>query len=234
MLRVENVDAHYGRMKALDGIAIRVKDAEIVTIIGANGAGKTTTLRTIFGLLHPTRGSILFRGELIEKEPYYQRARRGISFVPEGGRIFSKLTVLENLEMGAFTRNEPNEIKEDVETVFSMFPILKERQRSFAGTLSGGERQMLALGRCLMLRPTLALLDEPSLGLGPLVINEVYEKIREIRNNRVTILLVEQNAKKALQTADRGYVYAEGRVIMSDTCSNLSNNEHVKKIFLGE
>jgi len=234
MLQLKNVDAHYGRMKALDGITIGVENAEIVTIIGANGAGKTTTLRTIFGLLHPTRGSVLFRGEPIEKEPYYQRARRGISLVPEGGRIFSKLTVLENLEMGAFARNDSHEIQKDVEMVFAMFPILRERQKSVAGTLSGGERQMLALGRCLMLRPTLALLDEPSLGLGPLVINEVYEKIKEIRRNGVTILLVEQNAKKALQTADRGYVYAEGRIILSDNCSNLSNNEHVKKIFMGE
>jgi len=234
MLQLENIEAHYGRMKALEGITIGVKESEIVTIIGGNGAGKTTTLRTIFGLLRPTRGTISFRGERIENEPFYQRARRGISLVPEGGRIFSKLTVLENLEMGAFTRNESVEIQKDIDMVFKMFPVLKERQGSIAGTLSGGERQMLALGRCLMLRPTLALLDEPSLGLGPLVINEVYEKIKEIRRHGVTILLVEQNAKKALQTADRGYVYSEGKVILSDSCSNLCRNEHVKKIFLGE
>ncbi len=234
MLRLENIDAYYGRMKALEGVTIRVEESEIVTIIGANGAGKTTTLRTIFGLLRPARGSVLFRGEAIEKEPFYERARRGISLVPEGGRIFSKLTVLENLEMGAFIRNEVTEIQNDIEMVYHMFPILGERRESIAGTLSGGERQMLALGRCLMLRPILALLDEPSLGLGPLVINEVYEKIRNIRKSGVTILVVEQNAKKALQTADRGYVYQEGKIILSDSCSNLYNNEHVKKIFLGE
>jgi branched-chain amino acid transport system ATP-binding protein len=234
MLQLENIEAHYGRIKAIEGITIGVKESEIVTIIGANGAGKTTTLRTIFGLLKPTRGSIFFRGEHIEKEPFYERARRRISFVPEGGRIFSKLTVLENLEMGAFIRNEEGETRKDIKMVFSMFPVLMERQKSVAGTLSGGERQMLALGRCLMLRPTLALLDEPSLGLGPLVINEVYEKIKEIRRNHVTILLVEQNAKKALQAADRGYVYSEGKIILSDSCPNLYRDEHVKKIFLGE
>jgi len=234
LLRLENVEAHYARMKALEGITLDVRESEIVTIIGANGAGKTTTLRTIFGLLRPTQGSVIFRGESIEKEPLHQRARRGISFVPEGGRIFSKLTVFENLEMGAFIRKESTEIQKDIEVVFDMFPLLRERGKRIAGTLSGGERQMLALGRCLMLRPTLALLDEPSLGLGPLIINEVYGKIEEIRRNRVTILLVEQNAKKALQVADRGYVYSEGRIILSDTCSQLTNNEHVKKIFLGE
>lgn len=234
MLRLEDVEVHYGRMKVLDRVTIRVEESEIVTIIGPNGAGKTSTLRTIFGLLRPTTGSVLFRGSPIEKEPYYQRAHRGISFVPEGGRIFSELTVLENLEMGAFIRKGAGEIKRDMEMVFDMFPILRERQKKSAGTLSGGERQMLALGRCLMLRPILALLDEPSLGLGPIVINEVYEKIKEIRENNVTILLVEQNARKALQMADRGYVFSEGRIILEGNCLELIKDQYIRKAFLGE
>ncbi len=234
MLQLKNIEAYYGKMRVLEGVTIHVEESEIVTIVGANGAGKTTTLRTIFGLVRPKQGSVLFQGEAIEKEPFYRRAMRRISFVPEGGRVFSELTVRENLEMGAFIRREPAEVREDMEIVFTMFPVLREREKSTAGTLSGGERQMLALGRCLMLRPILALLDEPSLGLGPMVLNEVYEKIGEIRRNGVTVLLVEQNAKKALQTADRGYVFSEGRIILDDTCSKLWENEHVRKAFLGE
>lgn len=233
-LQVQEIDSYYDGLKALDGISLDVGESEIVGIIGANGAGKTTTLRTIFGLLRPKKGSILFQGEHIEDEPAHQRARRGISFVPEGGRVFSKLSVLENLEMGAFVRKSQKDIREDVEMVCAMFPVLGERQGSLAGTLSGGERQMLAIGRCLMLRPTLLLLDEPSLGLGPLVIDEIYKKIEEIQRNRVTIVLVEQNARKALQIADRGYVYDIGKIVLEGTGGNLLNNEHVKKAFLGE
>ena len=234
ILILEDVEARYGRLKAIAGISLCVEESEIVAIIGPNGAGKTTTLRTIFGLLQPSRGSVLFQGEPIEKEPFHRRPHRGISFVPEGGRIFSDLTVLENLEMGAFIRREKAGIRDDIEMVFNMFPILRKRRAKSAGTLSGGERQMLALGRCLMLRPTLALLDEPSLGLGPIVINEVYEKIRKIQQNNVTILIVEQNARKVFQIADRGYVFSEGRIMIEDKCHELIQNEYVQKAFLGE
>ncbi len=234
MLQVQDIDSYYGGMKALDGISLHVKESEIVGIVGANGAGKTTTLRTIFGLLRPKKGEILFKGVRIENEPAHKRARRGISFVPEGGRVFSKLSIRENLEMGAFVRKSQREVDEDVEMVYTMFPVLRERQRSLAGTLSGGERQMLAIGRCLMLRPTLLLLDEPSLGLGPLVVDEIYRKIKEIQRKRVTLLLVEQNARKALQIADHGYVYDIGRIVLEGTGQNLLNDEHVRKTFLGE
>ncbi len=233
MLQVQEVDAYYGGMKALNGVSLHVEQSEIVTIIGPNGSGKTTTLRTIFGLLAPRRGSILFKGEHLEKEPAHLRAQRGISFVPEGGRVFSKLSVMENLELGAFCRKNKKETAGELQMVFSMFPILRERQKSLSGTLSGGERQMLAISRCLMLRPIFLLLDEPSLGLGPIVVDEIYKKIEEIRANQVTILLVEQNALKALQIADRGYVYTIGRIALEGSGSDLLTNEHVKKTFLG-
>jgi branched-chain amino acid transport system ATP-binding protein len=234
MLQVQEIDAYYGGMKALNGVSLHVEQSEIVTIIGPNGSGKTTTLRAIFGLLPPRKGSILFKGEHLEKEPAHLRAQRGISFVPEGGRVFSKLSVLENLELGAFSRRKKKEtLGGDLEMVFNMFPVLRDRQKSLSGTLSGGERQMLAISRCLMLRPIFLLLDEPSLGLGPIVIDEIYKKIEEIRSNQVTILLVEQNALKALQIADRGYVYTIGRIALEGSGSDLLNNEHVKKTFLG-
>jgi branched-chain amino acid transport system ATP-binding protein len=234
MLQVQEIDAYYGGMKALNGISLHVEESEIVAIIGPNGSGKTTTLRTIFGLLRPKRGTILFKGERLENDPPHLRAKRGMSFVPEGGRVFSKLTVLENLELGAFSRRGKKELGGELETVYTMFPILQERRKSLAGTLSGGERQMLAISRCLMLRPIFLLLDEPSLGLGPLVIDEIYKKIFEIRQNKVTILLVEQNALKALQIADRGYVYTIGRITLEGTGPQLLNNDHVRKTFLGE
>jgi branched-chain amino acid transport system ATP-binding protein len=233
MLQVREIDAYYGGMKALNGVSLHVKESEIVTIIGPNGSGKTTTLRTIFGLLQPKRGIILFKGEHLEKEPTHLRAKRGMSFVPEGGRVFSRLTVLENLELGGFSRKDRKELGGELEMVYTMFPFLRERRRSSAGTLSGGERQMLAISRCLMLRPTFLLLDEPSLGLGPLVVDEIYKKILEIRKNQVTILLVEQNALKALQIADRGYVYTIGGIALEGTGPELLHNEHVRKTFLG-
>lgn len=234
MLQVQEIEAYYGGMKALDGISLHVEESEIVTIIGPNGSGKTTTLRTIFGILPPRKGAILFEGTHLESEPIHLRAKKRISFVPEGGRVFSKLSVFENLELGAFSRKDRKEISGELEMVYRMFPILQDRRKSLAGTLSGGERQMLAIGRCLMLRPIFLLLDEPSLGLGPLVIDEIYRKILEIRENKVTILLVEQNAVKALQIADRGYVYTIGRIALEGTQSELLNNDHVKKTFLGE
>lgn len=233
MLEIKDVDVHYGKMKALHDIALHVGKSEIVAVIGSNGAGKSTTLKTIFGLLQPSKGTILFGGDPIHGEPVHQRARRRISYVPEGGRIFSELTVFENLELGAFTRKGGKDILEDVEMVFDMFPVLRQRMTKQAGTLSGGERQMLALGRSLMLRPLLVLLDEPSLGLGPIVINEVYSKIRRIRENGSTVLLVEQNARKALRTADRGYVYSEGKIVLQDKGPALLGNDYVRKAFLG-
>jgi branched-chain amino acid transport system ATP-binding protein len=233
MLQVLNIDAYYGRMMALKGISLHVKESEIVTIIGTNGSGKTTTLRTVFGLLTPKNGTILFKGERLEKEPAQYRAKRGISFVPEGGRVFSKLTVLENLELGAFSRKDKKEALNELGVIYSMFPILQQRQKSLAGTLSGGERQMLAISRSLMLRPTLMLMDEPSLGLAPLIINEIYRKIKEIREKGVTILLVEQNALKALQVADRGYVYRIGKIVLEGTGGELLNDDLVKNTILG-
>ena len=177
MLQVRDIDAYYGGLLALNGISLQVRESEIVTIIGPNGAGKTTTLRTLFGLLVPRKGTILFKGEHLENEPPHLRAKRGISFVPEGGRVFSKLSVLENLELGAFSRKDKKDAGSELAMVFSMFPILKNRQKSLAGTLSGGERQMLAISRCLMLRPIFLLMDEPSLGLAPLIVDEIYRKI---------------------------------------------------------
>jgi branched-chain amino acid transport system ATP-binding protein len=231
---MEAVHAYHGGLKALDGVSLQVAESEIVVIIGPNGCGKTTTLRTIFGLLQPRSGVITFNGEHLEREPAHLRARRGIAFVPEGGRVFTRLSVLENLEVGAFVRRDRPEVLRDLEMVYALFPILAERRRSLAGTLSGGERQMLALGRCLMLRPTLLLLDEPSLGLGPRVVDEIYGRILEIRRNKVTILLVEQNALKALQVADRGYVYTVGRVALAGSGRELLQNDHVRRTFLGE
>jgi len=234
MLQVLEIDGYYGGLKALDEISLHVKESEIVTIIGPNGSGKTTTLRAIIGLLRPRKGSILFKGDHLEGEPAHLRAKRGISFVPEGGRVFSKLSVLENLELGSFSRRDKKEIPGELEMVYSMFPFLRDRRKSLAGTLSGGERQMLAISRCLMLPPIFLLLDEPSLGLGPLVVDEIYRKILEIRMNKVTILLVEQNALRALRIADSGYVYTNGRIALQGTGSELLNNDHVKKTFLGE
>ena len=234
MLQVQEVETCYGEMKALTGVSLHVEESEIVTIIGPNGSGKTTTLRTIFGLLRPSKGAVLFKGEHLENEPPHLRASRGISFVPEGGRVFSKLSVVENLELGAFSRKDKKEVLGELEMVYTMFPILRDRRRSSAGTLSGGERQMLAISRCLMLRPIFLLLDEPSLGLGPIIVDEIYRKIQEIRESGVTILLVEQNAFKALQIADRGYVYTIGKIALEGTASDLMHNEYVRKTFLGE
>jgi branched-chain amino acid transport system ATP-binding protein len=233
MLKVQDVDAYYGRMMALAGISLHVKESEIVTIIGPNGSGKTTTLRTLFGLIIPKEGTILFKGEHLEKEPAQYRAKRGISFVPEGARVFSRLSVLENLELGAYSRKDKKEAMTELETIYTMFPIVQSRQKSRAGTLSGGERQMLAISRSLMLKPILLLMDEPSLGLGPIIVDEIYKKIQEIREKGVTILLVEQNALKALQIADRGYVYRMGKIVLEGTGGELLENEHVKKTFLG-
>lgn len=234
MLRVENIDVFYGKRKALNAISLAVNKSEIVTIIGSNGVGKTTTLKTICGLLKPRVGKIFFNDIPIEKKHAHEHARLGISYVPEGGRVFKNLTIRENLEMGAFVKKDPRRMMADLDMIFEMFPVLRARQTDSATTLSGGERQMLSIGRSLMSRPKLLLLDEPSLGLGPLIVKGIYEKIAEIRENGVTILLVEQNVKRALDISDRGYVYGIGRINIAGSATDLLKNDNVRKTFLGE
>jgi branched-chain amino acid transport system ATP-binding protein len=233
ILVVDDVHTYYGAIHALQGISLEVRRGEIVTLIGANGAGKTTTLKTINGLLHPRRGRILFEGVDVSKTHAHDLVRQGIGQAPEGRRIFSRLTVLENLQMGGFTRKAA-EVKEDIERVYTLFPRLSERASQKGGTLSGGEQQMLAIGRALMCRPRVLLLDEPSLGLAPVLTQQIFKIIREINEQGVTILLVEQNALQALNVADRGYVLQTGRVVLSGPAAELRTNEMVRKAYLGE
>ena len=233
ILKLENVKTSYGRIEALKGISLFLRKGEIVTLIGANGAGKTTTLMTICGIVKNRGGLILFDGEDIKGTSPQELVRRGISQVPEGRRIFPRLSVIENLEMGAFIRDDRAGIKSDLERVYSLFPILRERKKQKGGTLSGGEQQMLAIGRALMARPRLLLLDEPSLGLAPMLVEQIFRIIEEIKQGEVTILLVEQNAKKALSCADRGYVLENGLITIEDTASRLLENEKVKVSYLG-
>jgi branched-chain amino acid transport system ATP-binding protein len=230
MLTLENVHAGYGPVDVLKGITLSVDQGEIVAVLGANGAGKSTTLMTICGVNPCRQGRILFEGQPIQNQPAHEIVRLGLSQVPEGRRIFPRLTVRENLEMGAFHR-EVDAV--GLDKVFSLFPILKERQRQLGGTLSGGEQQMLAISRALMARPKLLLLDEPSLGLAPLIVAKIFEIIREINAAGTTILLVEQNANMALHVAQRGYVLETGRIVLADDAPNLMNNEQVKKSYLG-
>lgn len=234
MLRLENVHASYELIEVLHGISLDVKHGEIVTIIGANGAGKTTTLMAISGLNRITKGEIFFENRNISNLPPHEIVRLGISQVPEGRRIFPRLTVLENLEMGAFLCKEKKEIQERLDTVYDYFPILEERSKQSGGTLSGGEQQMLAIGRALMSRPRLLLLDEPSLGLAPMVVSKIFEIIRKINSQGVTVLLVEQNARAALTLANRGYVMETGAIIMSDDAKALSANRKIREAYLGE
>ncbi|MDQ2934802.1 MAG: ABC transporter ATP-binding protein [Chloroflexota bacterium] len=233
MLRLEKIDALYGRIQALRELSIRVGRAEIVTLIGANGAGKTTTLKAISRLVPARSGRIVFDGQDITKVDAYKLAKLGIGHAPEGRRIFSRLTVLENLHMGGFTRTRP-EIEESVVRVYDLFPRLAERRQQRGGSLSGGEQQMLAIGRALMSRPKLLLLDEPSLGLSPILVQQIFEIIREINRQGITILLVEQNALQALNVANRGYVMQTGRIILADTAAKLAANEQVRQAYLGE
>jgi branched-chain amino acid transport system ATP-binding protein len=233
ILRLEKIDALYGRIQALRELSIRVGRAEIVTLIGANGAGKTTTLKAISRLVPARSGRILFDGQDITKVDAYKLAKLGIGHAPEGRRIFSRLTVLENLHMGGFTRTRP-EIDESVTRVYDLFPRLAERRQQRGGSLSGGEQQMLAIGRALMSRPKLLLLDEPSLGLSPILVQQIFEIIKEINRQGITILLVEQNALQALNVANRGYVMQTGRIILADTAANLAANEQVRQAYLGE
>ena len=234
MLELHDVHAYYGHIRALRGISLRVEKGEIVTLIGANGAGKTTTLKMIIGLLRPRSGSITLEGERIDGLPTDQIVRRGIAQAPEGRRIFPRMTVLENLELGAFTRSDLEGIQRDLDRVFLLFPRLKERLYQKAGTLSGGEQQMLAIGRALMARPKVLLLDEPSMGLSPLLVEAIFRIIRDINRQGTTILLVEQNARMALKIAHRGYVIQTGQIVLQDTASNLLRSDLIRKTYLGE
>ena len=233
MLELQNVNTYYGRIRALQGVSIEVRKGEIVTLIGANGAGKTTILKTISGLLHAREGQVRFQGADITQRAAHELVRLGIGHAPEGRRIFSRLTVLENLQMGGFTRSSA-ERHEDEERVLTLFPRLKERLAQKGGTLSGGEQQMLAIGRALMSRPRLLLLDEPSLGLAPILVQQIFDIIREINGQGTTILLVEQNALQALGVANRGYVLQTGKVTLADTAAALTANEDVRRVYLGE
>jgi len=234
LLELHEVHTYYGNIHALKGVSITVDKGEIVTLIGSNGAGKSTTLKTISGVLTPREGTITLEGKRIDHVPPHKIVEMGICQSPEGRRIFPRLTVLENLEMGAFTRNDKAGIQEDMEHVFTLFPRLKERRSQKGGTLSGGEQQMLAIGRALMSRPRILLLDEPSMGLSPVLVEAVFQTIQDIHLLGTTILLVEQNALMALQVANRGYVLQTGRIVLSDTAANLRENEMVRKAYLGE
>lgn len=234
LLEVRDLTVHYGAVKALDKISLDVQEGEIVAMIGPNGAGKSTALNAISGLIKSTSGVIDFQGQNIKNLPNYDLVKKGVTLVPERRRVFTSMSVIENLEMGAYIRNDKMLIKEDIKEVFKLFPSLKERQSQRAGTLSGGEQQMLAMGRALMLNPKLLLLDEPSLGLSPNYIDAVFERIREINKLGTTILMVEQNARMALEFADRGYVFKIGKIFLEDKAENLLKNEEIKKAFLGE
>jgi len=234
MLTLENIYVGYGAIEALKGVSMHVGQGEVITLIGANGAGKTTTLRTITGLLNPRRGRVLFEGDDISGTPTHKLVARGIAMSPEGRGVFANLTVRENLQMGAYLQKDKRKIAEDTERAFRMFPRLKEREKQKAGTLSGGEQQMLAIGRALMSRPRLLLLDEPSLGLAPLVVHTIFEAIDEIRGEGTTILLVEQNAHAALGHSDRAYVLETGHIVMEGPSKDLAADPRIKEAYLGE
>lgn len=234
MLKVDNLHVYYGGIHALKGISLEVPENKIVTLIGANGAGKSTTLRTISSLVPSTSGEITFLGQDITNKKTADIVKDGITLVPEGRRIFSNLTVLENLKMGAYARTDKLGIKKDIDFVYKIFPRLKEREWQTAGTLSGGEQQMLAIGRALMSRPKLMMMDEPSLGLAPLLVKEVFDVIKHIHSDGMTILLIEQNATAALQIADYGYVLETGKIVLEGTGQELANNPEVKKAYLGK
>ena len=234
ILEVENVHTYYGHIHALKGVSVHVDKGEIVTLIGANGAGKSTTLKTISGLLKPRQGRIELEGEDLTRYRPHEIVAKGVVQVPEGRRVFGRLTVVENLEMGAFALNDPRQIQSNLEKVLKLFPRLDERRKQLAGTLSGGEQQMLATGRALMASPRVLLLDEPSMGLAPVLVDSIFDTIRQLHAAGTTILLVEQNARIALQIATRGYVLQTGVVVLEDTAENLRRNEMVRKAYLGE
>jgi branched-chain amino acid transport system ATP-binding protein len=234
MLEVQNIHSFYGNIEALKGISLTVDQGEIVTLIGANGAGKTTTLKTISGVMHPRQGAIVLEGEHIEVTPPHQIVMKGVIQSPEGRKIFGGLSTQENLEMGAYARADKEGIKRDLDYVFTLFPRLAERRLQRGGTLSGGEQQMLAMGRALMGHPRVLMLDEPSMGLAPVLVETIFDTIKKMNHEGVTILLVEQNAAKALQVANRGYVIETGRIVLQDNAESLRKNERVRKAYLGE
>ena len=234
LLEINDIHTYYGAIQALHGVSVQVDEGEFVTLIGANGAGKSTLLNTVCGLLRPRHGTIYFEGEPIHALPPHEIVMRGIAQAPEGRNVFGRLNVIENLEMGAFARKDKDGIKRDMERVYTLFPRLKERFRQIAGTLSGGEQQMLAIARSLMANPRVLLLDEPSMGLAPILVEAIFDTIREINGLGVTILLVEQNALMALSVAKRGYVLETGEIVLQDSASALQENEMVRKAYLGE
>jgi len=234
MLEVKDLKVNYGMIQAIKGVSFHVEQGEVIALIGANGAGKTTILHTITGLLSPKEGSVTFEGTDITKIPPHKIVSMGMAHVPEGRRVFAHLTVLQNLKMGAYTRKDKAEMQETLEMVYERFPRLKERENQMAGTLSGGEQQMLAMGRALMSHPKIILMDEPSMGLSPIYVNEIFEIIQEVSKTGTTVLLVEQNAKKALSIADRAYVLETGNIALEGQASDLLNNDDIKKAYLGE
>lgn len=234
MLKVTDLQVYYGVIQALKGISFEVNEGEVIALIGANGAGKTTILHTVTGLINQKAGKIEFEGKDISHTPAYKIVAEGMAHVPEGRRVFAELSVYDNLMMGAYTRKDKKEIAETLAMVYKRFPRLEERKKQMAGTLSGGEQQMLAMGRALMSTPKIVLMDEPSMGLSPLLVSEIFDIIREIKSTGTTVLLVEQNAKKALSIADRAYVLETGSIVLEGNASDLMNNDSVKKAYLGE
>ena len=234
MLEVKNLEVYYGVIQAIKGISFQVDEGDVIALIGANGAGKTTTLHTITGLIQPKAGTITFEGRDITRMPGHKLVPMGIAHVPEGRRVFAQLSVLENLKMGAYTRNDKREVENTIETIYQWFPRLEERKNQLAGTLSGGEQQMLAMGRALMSHPRLILMDEPSMGLSPIYVNEIFSIIEKISSEGTTVLLVEQNAKKALSIANKAYVLETGRIVLEGAAKDLLNNDSVKKAYLSE
>ena len=234
MLEVKNLEVYYGVIQAIKGISFEVNEGEVIALIGANGAGKTTTLQTITGMLQPKAGEIIFEGKDISKIPGHKIVSMGMAHVPEGRRVFAELSVYENLKLGAYTRKDKKEIEETLARVYKSFPRLEERKNQLAGTLSGGEQQMLAMGRALMSKPKIILMDEPSMGLSPILVEEIFHIIREISASGTTVLLVEQNAKKALAIADRAYVLETGNIVLSGDAKEMMKNDSIKKAYLGE
>lgn len=234
MLEVKDLKVNYGMIQAIKGVSFHVEQGEVIALIGANGAGKTTILHTITGLLSPKEGSVVFEGTDITKIPAHKIVSMGMAHVPEGRRVFANLTVLQNLKMGAYTRKDKAEIQETLEMIYKRFPRLEERQNQLAGTLSGGEQQMLAMGRALMSHPKIIFMDEPSMGLSPIYVNEIFQIIQDVSKSGTTVLLVEQNAKKALSIADRAYVLETGNIVLEGRASTLLDNDDIKKAYLGE
>ena len=234
MLEIKDLEVYYGVIQAIKGISFEVNKGEVIALIGANGAGKTTILHTITGLLSPKKGSVIYEGTDITKIPAHKIVSLGMAHVPEGRRVFADLSVYENLKMGAYTRKDKNEVEETLEKVYERFPRLKERKNQMAGTLSGGEQQMLAMGRALMSKTKIILMDEPSMGLSPILVNEIFDIIQEVSKSGTTVLLVEQNAKKALSIADRAYVLETGKIVLDGKAEDLLNDDSIKKAYLGE